>query len=149
MTRLRGEVRLATGPKPREGRNLLRPLVGPAHRAGRTPKARAKPRSTGRTGVSPVQEPEPRSWASPKGPQHVRNSVSYASCETSPKKSKGTIRRLRYVGKSHVACLLIMFLQWRLAMPHMRHENVRHATLLFRAEGVTVRMTGAGECLKE
>ena len=78
----------------------------------------------------------PRSWGIPKGPQHVRNSVSYASCETSPKKSKGTIRRLRYVGKSHVACLLIMFLQGRLAMPHMRHENVRHATLLFRAEGV-------------
>ena len=87
----------------------------------------------------------PRSRGIPKGPQHVRNSVSYALVKTSPKKSKGTIRRLRYVGKSHVACLLIMFLQWRLAMPSLERENVRHATLLFRAEGVTVRTTGAGE----
>ena len=39
----------------------------------------------------------------------------------------------------HVACLLIMFLQWRLAMPSLEHENVRHATLLFRAEGVNVQ----------
>ena len=37
---------------------------------------RAKPRCTGRMGVSPVQGPEPRSWVSPKGPQQVRNSVS-------------------------------------------------------------------------
>ena len=34
----------------------------------------------------------------------------------------------------HVACLLIMFLKGRLAMPCIRHEKVRHATLLFRAE---------------
>ena len=35
----------------------------------------------------------------------------------------------------HVACLLIMFYDGRLAMPSLRRENVRHATLLFRAEG--------------
>ncbi len=29
-------------------------------------------------------------------------------------------------------------------MPCIRHENVRHATLLFCAEGVNVRTTGAG-----
>ena len=45
------------------------------------------------------------------------------------------IRRLRYVGKSHVACLLIMFLKGRLAMPSVGRENVRHATLLFCALG--------------
>ena len=28
---------------------------------------------------------------------------------------------------------------------YFRRENVRHATLLFRAEGVNVRTTGAGE----
>ena len=32
-----------------------------------------------------------------------------------------------------------MFLQWRLAMPSLGRENVRHATLLFCAEGVNVR----------
>ena len=53
------------------------------------------------------------------------------------------------MGKSHVACLLIMFFDGRLAMPHIRHENVRHATLLFCAEGVNVRTTGAGERRKE
>jgi len=46
----------------------------------------------------------------------------------------------------HVACLLIMFLQWRLAMPHMRHKNVRHATLFSapRAAGLG-KTTGAEE----
>ena len=53
--------------------------------------------------------------------------------------------KLRYVGKSHVACLLIMFLKGRLAMPSRWRENVRHATLLFCVEGVNVRTTGAGE----
>ena len=33
----------------------------------------------------------------------------------------------------HVACLLIMFLNGRLAMPYPRRDNVRHATLIFRA----------------
>ena len=46
------------------------------------------------------------------------------------------------MGKSHVACLLIMFQSGRLAMPSIRHENVRHATLLFRAKGVNVRVIG-------
>ena len=32
-------------------------------------------------------------------------------------KSRSEIRGLRYVGKSHVACLRIMFLDGRLAMP--------------------------------
>ena len=50
------------------------------------------------------------------------------------------------MGKSHVACLLIMFFQGRLAMPSMGHENVRHATLIFRAEGVGLwQAIGAGE----
>ena len=53
---------------------------------------------------------------------------------------------MRYVGKSHVACLLIMFVSRRLAMPPLRHENVRHATLLFCAEGVNVQLsTGVEE----
>jgi hypothetical protein len=30
-------------------------------------------------------------------------------------------------------------------MPFSRRENVRHATLLFRAEGINVQTTGAGE----
>ena len=41
-----------------------------------------------------------------------------------------------------MACLHIMFLDRRLAMPFLRRENVRHATLLFRAEGVTVQDVG-------
>ena len=53
--------------------------------------------------------------------------------------------KLRYVGKSHMACLLIMFVSRRLAMPPLRRETVRHATLLFCAEGVNVQITGAGE----
>ena len=40
--------------------------------------------------------------------------------------------------QSHVACLLIMFCYGRLAMPFSKRENVRHATLLFRAESVNV-----------
>ena len=43
--------------------------------------------------------------------------------------------KLRYVCNAHVACLLIMFVSRRLAMPPLRRENVRHATLLFCAEG--------------
>ncbi len=39
---------------------------------------------------------------------------------------------------NHVACLLIMFVSRRLAMPPLRREHVRHATLLFCAKGVTV-----------
>ncbi|MBQ6010155.1 MAG: leucine-rich repeat protein, partial [Kiritimatiellae bacterium] len=38
-----------------------------------------------------------------------------------------------------------MFTRGRLAMPSLRRENVRHATLLFCVEGVNVRTTGAGE----
>ena len=34
-------------------------------------------------------------------------------------------------------------------MPCMRRENVRHATLLFCAEGVNVRTIGAGEGRKQ
>ena len=41
-----------------------------------------------------------------------------------------------------MACLLIMFLKGRLAMPSVGRENVRHATLLFCAEGVNVRTEG-------
>ena len=33
----------------------------------------------------------------------------------------------------HVACLLIMFLKGRLAMPCIKHEGVRHATFSFCA----------------
>ena len=54
--------------------------------------------------------------------------------------------------QSHVACLLVMFFNGRLAMPCMRRENVRHATLLFCAGSVNVRTNGAGEeddCEKE
>ena len=69
----------------------------------------------------------------PKGSRHVRNSVS-SFMQNFAKVRVSEIRRLRYVGKSHVACLLIMFTRGRLAMPCMRRENVRHATLLFRAK---------------
>ena len=34
-------------------------------------------------------------------------------------------------------------------MPLLGHENVRHATLLYRAKGVTVRTSGAGVRVKE
>ena len=44
-----------------------------------------------------------------------------------------------------MACLLIMFSVGRLAMPFLRRDDVRHATLLFCAEGVNVQTTGAGE----
>jgi hypothetical protein len=40
---------------------------------------------------------------------------------------------------SHVACLLIMFCFRRLAMPFLRRENVRHATLFFCAKSVNAR----------
>ncbi len=80
----------------------------------------------------------PRSREIPKGSRHVRNSVS-SSIENFAKVRVSEIRRLRYVGKSHVACLLIMFTRGRLAMPSIGHENVRHATLLFCAESVNVR----------
>ena len=95
--------------------------------------------------VAPRPPLQPEELGNPERTPARTQQRIVASCETSPKKSKGTIRRLRYVGKSHVACLLIMFLQGRLAMPHMRHENVRHATLLFRAEGVNVLTTSAEE----
>ena len=42
-----------------------------------------------------------------------------------------------------------MFYYGRLAMPLLRRENVRHATLLFCAEGVNVRTTGAEERAKQ
>jgi hypothetical protein len=43
------------------------------------------------------------------------------------------IRRLRYMGLAHVACLSIMFIQGRLAMTCMSRENVSLAALFFRA----------------
>ena len=39
--------------------------------------------------------------------------------------------RVALRGLFHVACLLIMFYLGRLAMPFLKRENVRHATLLF------------------
>ena len=110
----------------------------------------------GRSGSGDPWRPEPRtsraSWrqneelGKPERPQQRTQQRIVCSIENFAKvKRKGTIRGLRYVGKSHVACLLIMFFQGRLAMPSMGHENVRHATLLFCAEGVNVRVTGAGE----
>ena len=62
------------------------------------------------------------------------------------KKKRDTKVALRGI---HVACLLIMFFRGRLAMPCMRRENVRHATLLFCAKGVNVRTTGAEKRLKK
>ena len=44
-----------------------------------------------------------------------------------------------------MACLLVMFFNGRLAMPCMRRDDVRHATLLFCAEGGTVWAIGVGE----
>ena len=70
-----------------------------------------------------------------KDPGNVRNSVLSLDTKLRQSKSKRDTK-LRYVGKSHVACLLIMFTRGRLAMPCIRRENVRHATLLFHAEGV-------------
>ena len=40
---------------------------------------------------------------------------------------------------THVACLLIMFLNGRLAMPYPRRENVRHATLLYCRKGLIMK----------
>lgn len=37
--------------------------------------------------------------------------------------------RVTLRGLFHVACLLFMFLNGRLAMPFLRHISVRHATL--------------------
>ena len=103
---------------------------------------------TGRTGVPPVHEEKKgggtRGRGIPKGSRHVRNSVS-SLLENFAKVRQSEIRRLRYVGKSHVACLLIMFCRRRLAMPSSRCENVRHATLLFCAEGVNVQTTWRGK----
>ena len=48
-----------------------------------------------------------------------------------------------------MACLLIIFQSGRLAMPSTGYENVRHATLLFCAEGVNVRTTGVERKGKE
>ena len=75
-------------------------------------------------------------------PQHIRNSVSSSIENFAKVEITSEIRGLRYVA-IHVACLLIMFVIGRLAMPSMGHENARHATLLFCAEGDNVRTTGA------
>ena len=40
---------------------------------------------------------------------------------------------------NHVACLLFMFLIGRLAMPSSRHEDVRHATLLYCRKGLIMK----------
>ena len=80
----------------------------------------------------------PRSREIPKGSRYVRNSVLSLQWKLRQSNYKRDTE-LRYVGKSHVACLLIMFVSRRLAMPPLRRENVRHATLLFCAEGVNVR----------
>ena len=44
--------------------------------------------------------------------------------------------------QSHVACLLVMFCFGRLAMPCMRRDDVRHATLLFSAVGGCAHKAG-------
>ena len=105
--------------------------------------------ATGRTGSVSVLEEEKdgatRSRGIPKGSWQRTQQRIIASCKTSPKlKITSEIRRLRYVGKSHVACFLIMFVIGRLAMPCMRRENVRHATLFSRAEGVNVQTKRRG-----
>ena len=126
-----------TGPKQREGRAPSRP-----------PEWRPEPRET----VSAMNG-RPRSRRIPKGLRqvlrsakarrgNVRNSV--LSLDTKLRQSfkyKSEIRSCA-AWLIHVACLLIMFLYGRLAMPCIKHENVRHATLLFCAEGVNVRTTG-------
>ena len=56
--------------------------------------------------------------------------------------------RVALRGVFHVACLLIMFLNGRLAMPFLRRENVRHATLLFCAKSVNVQTIGAEKELR-
>ena len=65
---------------------------------------------------------------------NVRNSVLSLAGKLRQSKTKRDTK-LRCVGRSHVACLLIVFCRRRLAMPSSRHENVRHATLLFCALG--------------
>ena len=49
------------------------------------------------------------------------------------------------MGRSHVACLLIMFVKGRLAMPCMRHENVRHATFLLSMRDIRQETRGNSE----
>ena len=51
--------------------------------------------------------------------------------------------RVALRGLFHVACLLIMFYLGRLAMPFLKRENVRHATLLFCAKSANVQGNGA------
>ena len=52
--------------------------------------------------------------------------------------------RVALRGVFHVACLLIMFCLGRLAMPFLKCENVRHATLFLSAPRVsTCWQTGA------
>ena len=59
--------------------------------------------------------------------------TAYDACtEIANFKLRSGVRGLRYVA-IHVACLLIMFLNGRLAMPLERREKARHATLLFCA----------------
>ena len=53
--------------------------------------------------------------------------------------------RVALRGLFHVACLLIMFYDGRLAMPYSKREKVRHATLLFCAGSVNVQGNGAEE----
>ena len=66
-------------------------------------------------------------------PHSVRESAYDASCETSPKiQSKSGIRWSRYVGNPRGVFSSFMFLQGRLAMPHMRRGDWKHATLLSR-----------------
>ena len=91
-------------------------------------------RAEARTSETPCPlDGRPRGREIPKGTRHVRNSVS-SYRENFAKVRVSEIRRLRYVGKSHVACLLIMFCQGRLAMPSSRYENVkaRHSSFLRR-----------------
>ena len=126
-----GWGRIAAFPKTRERRNCSLTSAGTAfrdaiarreaapstrHRAEarygalsstrRSAKARTSEHKVGRSPRD--RRSNPRSWGIPKGSQHVRNSV-LSLVQKSPISKLKRNTKLRYVGQTHVACLLIMF----------------------------------------
>ena len=100
MTRLRGEDRPATGPKPREWSRLSRPHGRDALLRVRTIQGKGKTSEHWENGRLARSRARAKEQGKPERPP---------------------------------------------ARAQQRIENVRHATLLFRAEGVNVRASGAGQ----
>ena len=71
-----------------------------------------------------------------------------ASCEIANFQDRKRSTKVALRGAIHVACLLVMFSVGRLAMPFLKREKVRHATLLFCAEGGNLQTIGVGSRMK-